>query len=61
LLLEIVPPSADKCWRGTKIARRPYKQGSYSKQEIALLKEWHPATSAAVLAAKLKRSLVSVQ
>jgi hypothetical protein len=48
-------------WQGTKIAKRPYKQGSYTKQEVALLKKGYPATSAVVLASKLKRSLVSVQ
>jgi hypothetical protein len=47
--------------QGNKIAKRPYKQGAYTKQEIALLKEQYPAISAVSLAAKLKRSLVSVQ
>jgi hypothetical protein len=48
-------------WQGTKIAKRPYIQGPYSKAEIALLKKEYPATSAVVLAGRLKRSLVSVQ
>jgi hypothetical protein len=48
-------------WQGTNIAKRPYKQGPYSKQEVALLKKKYPATSAVELAAELKRSLVSVQ
>ena len=48
-------------WQGTKIAKRPYIQGPYSKAEIALLKKGYPATSAVVLAGKLKRTLVSVQ
>jgi hypothetical protein len=48
-------------WQGTKIAKRPYIQGPYSKAEIAFLKKGYPATSAVVLAGKLKRSLVSVQ
>jgi hypothetical protein len=48
-------------WQGTKIAKRPYIQGPYSKAEIALLKKGYPAASAVVLAGKLKRSLVSVQ
>jgi hypothetical protein len=48
-------------WQGTKIAKRPYIQGPYSKADIALLKKGYPATSAVVLAGKLKRSLVSVQ
>jgi hypothetical protein len=48
-------------WQGTKIAKRPYIQGPYSKADIALLKKEYPATSAVVLAGKLKRSLVSVQ
>jgi hypothetical protein len=36
-------------------------QGPYSKAEIAFLKKGYPATSAVVLAGKLKRSLISVQ
>lgn len=48
-------------WQGTKIAKRPYIQGPYSKGEIALLKKQYPATSAVALAGKLKRSLISVQ
>ncbi|MGB7581093.1 MAG: hypothetical protein WBL85_01410 [Sedimentisphaerales bacterium] len=48
-------------WQGTKIAKRPYIQGPYSKGEIALLKKQYPATSAVTLAGKLKRSLISVQ
>jgi FixJ family two-component response regulator len=41
--------------------KRPYKQGTYTKSEVALLKKEYPAKSAVVLAVKLKRSLVSVQ
>lgn len=41
--------------------KRPYKQGTYTKQEVALLKKEYPAKSAVVLAVKLKRSLISVQ
>jgi hypothetical protein len=52
---------ADKYWQGTKIAKRPYKQGPYTKQEIALLAKSYPAKSAVVLAAQLRRSLISVQ
>ena len=48
-------------WQGTKIAKRPYIQGPYSKKEIALLKKEYPAASAVFLAGKMKRSLVSVQ
>lgn len=48
-------------WQGTKIAKRPYIQGPYSKREIALLKKHYPTTSAVVLASELKRSLASVQ
>jgi len=48
-------------WQGVKIAKRLYKQGLYSKQEIAVLKKEYPAVSAVTLAAKMKRSLVSVQ
>jgi hypothetical protein len=48
-------------WEGINIAKRPYKQGLYSKQEIAILKKGYPAVSAVTLAAKVKRSLVSVQ
>jgi hypothetical protein len=48
-------------WQGTKIAKRPYIQGTYSKAEIALLKRQYPATSAVILAGKLNRSLISVQ
>ena len=48
-------------WQGTKIAKRPYIQGPYSKGEIALLEKQYPAASAVVLAGKLKRSLISVQ
>ena len=35
--------------------------GSGKSTQIALLKKWYPATSAVVLAGKLKRSLISVQ
>ena len=48
-------------WKGTKIAKRPYKQGQYTKQEVDFLKKGYPARSAVVLAGRLKRSLVSVQ
>ncbi|MCJ7730027.1 MAG: hypothetical protein MUO27_09155 [Sedimentisphaerales bacterium] len=41
--------------------KRPYKQGTYAKQEVALLKKEYPAKSAVLLAVKLKRSLISVQ
>ena len=59
--METVPPVVDKFWQGNKIAKRPYKQGPYTKQEIALLKKEYPATSAVVVASKLNRSLISVQ
>ena len=45
----------------TTIAKRPYIQGPYMKQEIALLTREYPANSAVVLAGKMKRSLISVQ
>jgi hypothetical protein len=45
----------------TTIAKRPYIQGPYKKQEIDLLRKEYPSTSAVVLAGKLKRSLISVQ
>ena len=41
--------------------KRPYKQGPYTKGEVALLKKGYPATSAVELAGRMKRSLVSVQ
>lgn len=47
--------------QGIKIAKRPYKQGTYTKQEIVALRSQYPATSAVILASKLKRSLISVQ
>ena len=46
---------------GTKIAKRTYKQGPFTKQEIAILKSRYPATTGVVLAGMLNRSLVSVQ
>ncbi len=48
-------------WQVTKIAKRPYIQGPYSRAELSLLKKEYPAVSAVVLAAELNRSLVSVQ
>ena len=45
----------------TTIAKRPYIQGPYKKEEIELLRKEYPLTSAVVLAGKLKRSLISVQ
>jgi hypothetical protein len=48
-------------WKGTKIAKRPYKQGPYRIQEITVLKKEYPAVSAVALAVKMKRSLISVQ
>jgi hypothetical protein len=48
-------------WKDTKIAKRPYKQGPYRIQEITILKKEYPAVSAVILAAKMKRSLISVQ
>jgi len=48
-------------WKDTHIAKRPYKQGPYTKQEIAILKSRYPATSGVALAGTLNRSLVSVQ
>jgi hypothetical protein len=56
-----VSPKADKHWQGNEIVKRPYKQGTYTKQEVALLKKEYPVKSAVVLAVKLKRSLISVQ
>jgi hypothetical protein len=47
--------------QGTTIAKRPYIQGPYKRQEIELLRKEYPSTSAVVLAGKLKRSLISVQ
>ena len=48
-------------WQDTKIAKRPYKQGTYTKQEIEVLRSSYPATTAVILASELKRSLISVQ
>jgi hypothetical protein len=47
--------------QGATIAKRPYIQGPYNRQEIELLKKEYPSTSAVLLASKLKRSLISVQ
>ncbi len=60
-VLVAFPPLADAYWQGITIAKRPYKQGPYTREEIAVLKRNYPATSAVVLAVQLKRSLVSVQ
>jgi len=48
-------------WKDNTIAKRPYKQGPYRIQEITILKKEYPAVSAVTLAAKMKRSLISVQ
>ena len=52
---------AETFWQGNKIAKRQYKQGPYTRNEIALLKKEYPAESAVLMAYKLNRSLISVQ